>query len=202
VSIADPRRRASVWTDDELYKEEEIVKKLLIVTLVVCLSGSVALFGCASIVGKGGPQNLSLRSAPDQADFEVYDETGAKVTTGKTPAVVSLEKKKGYFSGKKYTIKMAKANCVPKSQVVDTEVNLWYVGGNLIFGGLIGYLVVDPATGAMWSLDTKEVNMTLDPEQQAPEQQKSMGQESMKVSIMQLQDVPAPYRHSMVKISE
>jgi hypothetical protein len=28
----------------------------------------------------------------------------------------------------------------------------WYIG-NILFGGLIGILIVDPLTGAMWKLD-------------------------------------------------
>jgi hypothetical protein len=28
----------------------------------------------------------------------------------------------------------------------------WYLG-NIVFGGLVGLLVVDPLTGAMWKLD-------------------------------------------------
>ena len=30
--------------------------------------------------------------------------------------------------------------------------NGWYLAGNFIFGGLLGWLIVDPATGAMWNL--------------------------------------------------
>jgi hypothetical protein len=29
------------------------------------------------------------------------------------------------------------------------------------FGGIVGLLVIDPATGAMWTLDTNEVNVSL-----------------------------------------
>src|SRR5678816_1242997 len=34
--------------------------------------------------------------------------------------------------------------------------------GNILFGGLIGLLAVDPATGAMYTLKPKEVSTTLD----------------------------------------
>ncbi len=34
----------------------------------------------------------------------------------------------------------------------DTKLDGWYFG-NLIFGGLLGILIIDPATGAMWRLD-------------------------------------------------
>ncbi len=35
------------------------------------------------------------------------------------------------------------------------------LGGNILFGGLIGWLIVDPATGAMWTLVPKEINTEL-----------------------------------------
>jgi hypothetical protein len=32
---------------------------------------------------------------------------------------------------------------------IEGDANAWYIAGNLVFGGLIGWLIVDPATGAM-----------------------------------------------------
>lgn len=43
----------------------------------------------------------------------------------------------------------------------------WYMG-NLLFGGFIGFLIVDPATGAMWKLDDNVYgNLSPDPEYKA-----------------------------------
>jgi hypothetical protein len=44
---------------------------------------------------------------------------------------------------------------------VEGQVNGWYFG-NIIFGGLIGLLAVDPATGAMYTLQPRQVETTLD----------------------------------------
>jgi len=35
----------------------------------------------------------------------------------------------------------------------------WYLAGNIVFGGIAGWLIVDPLTGAMWRLSPKEVNV-------------------------------------------
>ncbi|MCG2921469.1 hypothetical protein KZ305_25620, partial [Escherichia coli] len=43
---------------------------------------------------------------------------------------------------------------------VKSRLNGWYFG-NIIFGGLIGILVVDPMTGAMFTLSPKDVNAVL-----------------------------------------
>jgi hypothetical protein len=43
---------------------------------------------------------------------------------------------------------------------VDSRINGWYVG-NIVFGGIIGSLIVDPLTGAMWALESEQVNGSL-----------------------------------------
>jgi hypothetical protein len=48
------------------------------------------------------------------------------------------------------------------------SVMRWYVG-NILFGGLLGFVFIDPATGAMWVIEPKNLNITLQPEaNQAP----------------------------------
>ena len=158
---------------------------LLILTMLV---------GCASIIGKSGPETLNIRSNPDQADVMITDEKGTQIFAGKTPTTVALEKKKGYFSGKKYNIKISKDACNAQTVTVDTKVNGWYLGGNLIFGGLIGWLIVDPATGAMWTLDSNEVNVTLEKAQQTKI-------DSLQLGVALLDDVPISLRYNMVKVT-
>lgn len=119
------------------------------------------LTGCATIMGGGAAETLMVRSAPDQANVVITDESGVKVFEGKTPTSLPLEKKKSYFSGKKYSVNIKKEDHVEQTIIVDTRLNGWYIGGNLVFGGLIGYLIVDPLTGAIWTLDTDEINVTL-----------------------------------------
>lgn len=43
---------------------------------------------------------------------------------------------------------------------VECKLNGWYMG-NIVFGGLIGLLIVDPATGAMYKLDVDYIHETL-----------------------------------------
>lgn len=154
------------------------------------------LVSCATIMGKSSPETLNVRSTPEQASVIITDEGGTKIFEGKTPTTVALEKKKGYFRGKKYNVKIAKPGYSEQTIAVDTKLNGWYIGGNLIFGGLIGWLIVDPATGAMWTLDTNELNVTLE----GSKQSKQM--ETQQVGIMLLDDVPLSLRSKMVKISK
>jgi hypothetical protein len=167
-------------------------KSLLVGSVLI----AILLSGCASIVGKAGAEVLSLKSTPDQASIIIEDETGTKVFEGKTPTNVPLEKKKGFFSGKSYSVKISKPGFADRIVNVGTNVNGWYIGGNLIFGGLIGWLIVDPATGAMWTLNTNDINVTLEPSKQ------SINSNDGSQRIMLLSDVPTPLLSKLIKISD
>lgn len=153
------------------------------------------LASCATIMGKSAPETLNVRSTPDQARVIITDESGAKIFEGKTPTSLPLEKKKSYFGGKKYDVKVFKEGYNEQIVTVDTKVGGWYIG-NLLFGGLIGLLIVDPATGAMWTLDTNEVNVTFN----VLKQGSTIGPNN--ANIILLQDVPSALRDKMVKIPQ
>jgi hypothetical protein len=163
--------------------------------IISALLASAALAGCATIMGQSSPEALNVRSAPDQASVVIADESGTKIFEGKTPTSLPLEKKKGFFSGKKYSVKIRKDGHDEQNITVDTKMNGWYVG-NLLFGGIVGFLIVDPATGAMWTLDTKEINVTLETTKQ------SAVTEAKELRVVLLKDVPSSLHGKLVKISQ
>ena len=171
-------------------------KSLCVWKVLVSILALTILISCATIMGKSGPETLNIRSIPEQARVVITDEAGLKIFEGMTPTSLPLEKKKGYFSGKKYTVTISKTDFTEHTVTVDTRVNGWYIGGNLIFGGLIGYLIVDPATGAMWTLDTNNVDVTLEATKHGAII------EPNKAGIVLLGDVPLSLRDKMVKLSQ
>jgi PEGA domain len=123
--------------------------------------GGLLMSGCASIV-TGRHDSISIRSDPSDAEVRITDaRTGYTVQTGKTPMQCSLDRGRGYFSGAKYQVHIGKPGYEEQSREIDSHVGGWYLAGNLGFGGLIGWLIVDPATGAMWSLSPDEFSVTL-----------------------------------------
>ncbi len=143
------------------------VRRLLLSTSIA----AAALFssGCASIIKGGGPQSISIRSLPSEADIKIFDaSTGNVVSSGKTPLIVALNKSRGFFSGAKYRVLLEKPGFASREALIDSSVNGWYIAGNLVFGGLIGWLIVDPATGAMWSLGPEEITVELSPAASPP----------------------------------
>lgn len=129
---------------------------------VFCLGlVAAAATGCASII-KGGDQSVSFKSDPTEARMMVVDvRAGKEIHAGTTPFTTSLKRGAGYFKYAKYKVIVEKPGYRKEEIMLEGSANGWYIGGNLIFGGLIGYLIVDPLTGAMWTLDPEEVNVTL-----------------------------------------
>lgn len=140
----------------------EHVKKFCVI-LVLIMFVPMSFTGCASII-KGGSQEIPIVSKPSQADVKIYDENEMLIAQGKTPFTANLKKKKGFFKGKQYKIVIEKANYKKELLLLEPATDNWYCFGNLLCGGLIGYLIVDPATGAMWRLKPEEVSITLSPE--------------------------------------
>jgi hypothetical protein len=111
----------------------------------------VFLVGCASIVSKS-TYPVAVSSEPSGAQIVVTDNDGETVYEGTTPANIDLTTTNGYFSGQDYSIRASLAGHETTTMEIERGVDGWYVA-NILFGGLIGLLIVDPLTGAMWKLD-------------------------------------------------
>ena len=135
------------------------MKKALIVLASVLTFG---LAGCASIVSSN-KETITLRTNPPDAAFTITNKAGEEIERGRTPATLTLNTSRGYFQGETYRVKFLKDGYKEQDMFVDSSPRGWYVLGNLIFGGLIGWIIVDPLTGAMFTLSPEEVRADLAP---------------------------------------
>ena len=111
---------------------------------------AVVLAGCASIVSKS-EYPVAITSNPTGADFVVKRANGLPIASGVTPATITLGASDGYFKPAKYTVEFRRKG-VAQSVPLTAKIDGWYFG-NILLGGIIGLLIVDPATGAMWTLN-------------------------------------------------
>ncbi len=155
------------------------MKKML--TAVAC---ATLLSGCASIIKGGGPQSITITSAPSEAAVSISNKKGEAIASGTTPYTVALKPSRGYFKGEDYLVTITKPGFVQQQIAVNSSVNGWYIGGNLLIGGLIGYLIVDPLTGAMWTLGPDKVSATL------PAAAQASNGDGHALNIVLAQDVP------------
>jgi hypothetical protein len=135
-----------------------MLKKYAVRAALVGLAAVSA--GCATIVAKSS-QTITITSVPPAAGVSIKNAAGVAVHSGTTPMTVTLKKGRGYFKAESYSVMITKEGFQPREINVRGEVNGWYIG-NLLFGGLIGFLAVDPATGAMYTLKPDKVDAALE----------------------------------------
>jgi len=183
-----------IWHKSKSAERRENMENKKRLRIIASMIVPVFIFaGCASIVSKSN-WPVNIRSTPDQADVTVTDvKEGKEVFKGKTPTIVTLNSKGGYFKGKAYTVKVSKEGFDPQTIEIKSVLNGWFVG-NIVFGGLIGILIVDPLTGAMWRLSPREVDFAF------PPKTSELSSDERGVSIVFLQDVPEQLRDKMIRI--
>lgn len=131
------------------------------VNAALALTLAVSMTGCASIFS-GGSKKVTFNSNPPGAQVRVVNEKGQQVAALVTPGVARLDRGAGFFSGANYVANIEKSGYQPQKVSINPTLNGWYIG-NLVFGGIIGLFIVDPATGAMFNLSPAEVNSQLVP---------------------------------------
>lgn len=163
------------------------ISKLTVVVLLL-----VVLSSCATIFGKSSYQ-VRINSSP-ASSFVILNDKGIEIEKGNTPQVVTLKSSAGYFKKASYRIKFILNGYEEKIVHIDGKLNGWYIG-NILIGGLIGMLIIDPASGAMYKLDTLDVNERLSPTSttQTPESKSQL-------QILTLNDVPDHLKKHLVKI--
>lgn len=114
---------------------------------------------CASIVIQS-KYNLTINTQPAEAKIVIKNKHGMDIFQGTSPASVRLSASSGYFSKAEYFVHLSKPGYEPVIVPVFSSIDGWYFG-NLLIGGVIGGLIIDPITGAMWKLDTTYITQFL-----------------------------------------
>ena len=129
------------------------------ISLAALLGACIALSGCATIV-HSGPRSIPVASTPAGAKVSIYDRSNTMVSTNTTPFIATLPTKYGYFKSQTYRLVFELPGHKPAELNLDSSVSGWY-WGNLLLGGLIGMLIVDPLTGAMYNLTPEKIEQPL-----------------------------------------
>jgi len=127
--------------------------RVILMILFVGVSGSAS--GCATIVHLGGSEELNVTSEPPMAKVIV---DGAE--RGVTPIAVKVERKQTH------KVLVSKEGYEESQTSVESKLS-WWMAGNVIFGGIIGFLV-DVLSGGGYTIDPDKVSVTLNPSSTAP----------------------------------
>lgn len=133
-------------------------------TMLVALT--LLVTGCSSIVN-GSTQQLSVKAMPEQAHIRLLTANGDLLKEQQGSLTYLMKRHTGYFEGAEYKLEVGYDGYQSQSIELMPTTSGWYLAGNLFFGGLIGWLVVDPLTGGMWVIEasnqqeTDALNVTL-----------------------------------------
>ncbi len=121
--------------------------------------------GCATVVNGTGTRWVSVRSAPIAASVRIVEaHSGKLVKQAVTPFDVSLAPSRGYFQGASYRMVFEAPGLKTVQVEIDSRLSGWYFGNiALSVFGVVGALIVDPLTGAMWTLGVDELSVELPP---------------------------------------
>ena len=176
------------------------------VTLISCplLILCLCYLGCATIVSKS-QYPVMITSNPSDVEFTVSDVSGRTVVTGRTPTTVTLKAGAGFFKGQHYTVIFEKDGFARSTAPVRRGVDGWYIGGNILVGGVIGWLIVDPMTGAMWTLSDVHANLAPSPTslkgEDAPHSKKHKA-EDFSFRLISLDELSTELHPHLVRINE
>ena len=165
------------------------MKKSFVKLAAIVMVMPVLITSCASILGRSS-YPVSINSNPNGADISITDKKGKEVYKGQSPATVSLKSGAGFFSRAEYQVKISSKGYAEQVVPVIYKLNGWYFG-NLFLGGFLGMLIIDPATGAMWKLDTPPISITL---------HKSNALNEPTLQILNVNEVSDAVKANMVKI--
>lgn len=155
---------------------------------------AIMLSSCASIVSKSSTM-VGIDTDPQGATVQILNRNNVTIYNGRTPATISLKHSSGFFRRASYTVKLTMNGYENREVTIHSSLNAWYFG-NVLFGGPLGLLIIDPATGAMYKLDTELVSETLSPMAAGTAQPASAGT----LKIVALQDIPERFRKDLVKL--
>lgn len=158
----------------------------------VILFVSLIFSNCATIVSKSS-YPVTIDSSPQGANVSITDKKGIEIFKGKTPALVRLKSGAGFFSRAQYQVKLSVRGYDEQVIPVNFKLNSWYFG-NVVFGGLIGLLIIDPASGAMWKIDkgSDAIFATLT--------KSALSVNEPMLKIMDIKDLPEDLRNNLVQV--
>ena len=163
--------------------------KIKIKTASIVLSSAILFTSCASIVSKSS-YPISINSAPSEAQIVIKDKKGIEIFSGQTPATLKLKSGSGFFGKARYQVTFIKSGYQTKTVPVEFKLNGWYFG-NLLFGGVLGMLIIDPATGAMYKIETEFLNETLLPTKTTA---------SNELRVYNIGEIPAEWKNHLVSL--
>ncbi len=158
---------------------------ILLAALAVFLSS-----GCASIVSKSS-YPITINANPSSANLTIVNANNQELYSGGVPATVMLDASSGFFKKATYIMTVSAPGYNRISMPINFKIDGWYFG-NLAFGGLIGMLIVDPATGAMYKPEQDIYSVSLGSD--------ATGEATPRLEILDINKISEELRDNLTRV--
>jgi len=162
--------------------------KLITIALIVLIT--LTLQSCASILSKSS-YPFSINTNPNGVNVHIKNAKGMTIYQGNSPATVELKASQGFFKKASYTVNVSQEGYNSQTLPINFTLDGWYFG-NLLVGGIVGLLIVDPATGAMYKLEDNFMSVTLS--------ESNVGEDAAKLKIMHIEELPEKMRKNLIAL--
>ena len=130
----------------------------------------------------------------ERAAVVITDERGFKVLQKWTPTVMSLPND-AQAQRKSYRIMISLAGTPSHERQLIAKRDGWYIRGSRVFADSIGGLIVDPETGAMYTVTPQDAGDVF-----AEAVAQASGNLASGTYVVLLSDVPQPMRSKMTRV--
>jgi hypothetical protein len=163
--------------------------KTLVIAVLCIITSS-----CATLVSRKS-YPVTIDSFPRSAHVTITNRRGEQIFKGGTPALIMLKPGCGYFRRAIYEITISKNGYATKKVEIRATLNGWYFA-NIFYFQALGFLIVDPATGAMYRINQLDVNETLEEEDKTA----ATTQQAPQRHIYDINEIPETWKSKLVAI--
>ena len=125
----------------------------------------VILFsGCATLRSKS-VYNIPINTTPSNAIVNVFDKKGNEIIRTQSPDTLVLKASLSYFKRAEYVIMVSHNGFQTKKETLYFVMDGKYIDNIYWLHFMpIGFLLIDPVSGAMWMPEKQELEVILNPD--------------------------------------
>lgn len=124
---------------------------------------ALLLFQSCATIRSTNTYTIHLQSEPSGASIEVFDRKNTIIHTTQSPDSVVVKSGAAYFKRSEFTVTVTKPGFIPATAKIEFEVDKkYYQNFHTSFLMPVGFLIVDPITGAMWKPKEEQLFLRLE----------------------------------------
>lgn len=129
----------------------------ILISLFLCILFS----GCATMRSES-VYSLPISTTPVNAEIRVIDKKGKEIISTHSPDTLVLKSSSGYFKRAAYLIEVSHSGYETKKDTIHFVTDKkYYQNFFTSFFMPIGFLLIDPVSGAMWKPEKQEMEIIL-----------------------------------------